>query len=168
MVIFVPLERLFAARSQHILRKAIGADLCYFFLSSLIPALLLSFPIGLVAWAAHSVVPDGVRTTMAGLPIWASVLAGLMAGEIGYYWGHRWSHEIPFLWSFHAVHHSAEEIDFLVHTRNHPLDLVFNRFCALGPTLCARLEPAGRAGGEPRARHCHADRHGLGVSSFTP
>ncbi|MCB1041779.1 MAG: sterol desaturase family protein [Acidobacteria bacterium] len=27
--------------------------------------------------------------------------------DFAYYWYHRWSHEVPFLWSFHMVHHSS-------------------------------------------------------------
>ena len=27
--------------------------------------------------------------------------------EMIYYWYHRWSHEIPFLWSIHHTHHSS-------------------------------------------------------------
>src|SRR5206468_3639184 len=50
-----------------------------------------------------------------------------------YYWGHRWSHEVPVLWRFHSIHHSAEAMDFLVHTRAHPLDMAFGRFCGLVP-----------------------------------
>ena len=42
VVIFVPLERLFAAHPQKIFRKGIGTDLGYYFLSSLLPALVLS------------------------------------------------------------------------------------------------------------------------------
>ena len=70
-----------------------------------------------------------------------------MAGEIGYYWGHRWSHEIPFLWRFHSIHHSAEEIDFLVNTRAHPFDMVFGRFCGLVPMYVLGLGgPVGPVG----------------------
>ena len=61
------------------------------------------------------------------------MLAALVVGEIGAYWGHRWSHEIPFLWRFHAIHHSAEEIDWLVSSRVHPVDHYFTRFCMLAP-----------------------------------
>lgn len=147
VVIFVPLERLFAAHPQKILRKGIGVDLGYYFLSSLLPALLLSAPIGLLAWTVHRVIPGSLHVMTASMPIWARILAGMVAGEIGYYWGHRWSHEIPFLWGFHSIHHSAEHIDFLVNTRAHPVDMVFGRFCALVPLYLLGLGgPVGSAG----------------------
>jgi sterol desaturase/sphingolipid hydroxylase (fatty acid hydroxylase superfamily) len=147
VVIFAPLERLFSVHPKKVLRKGIVTDLCYYFLSSLLPAVLLSAPIGLLAWAVHSVVPGGILAATAALPLWARVLAGLVAGEIGYYWGHRWSHEIPYLWRFHSIHHSAEEIDFLVNTRAHPVDMVFGRFCGLVPLYVLGLGgPVGTSG----------------------
>jgi sterol desaturase/sphingolipid hydroxylase (fatty acid hydroxylase superfamily) len=133
VVIFVPLERVFAAHPQNILRKGLGVDLGYYLLSSLLPAVLLSAPIGLLAFIAHNFVPHVVLETTAAQPLWARVLLGMVVGEIGYYWGHRLSHEVPFLWQFHSIHHSAEHIDFLVNTRAHPIDLVFGRFCSLVP-----------------------------------
>ena len=97
VVIFVPLERVFAVHPQKVLRKGIVTDICYYFLSSLLPALLLGVPVGLLAWVVHQAVPGGVLAATAALPLWARVFCGLVAGEVGYYWGHRWSHEIPFL-----------------------------------------------------------------------
>ena len=146
VVVFVPLERLFAAHPREILRKGIGTDLCYYFLSSLLPAMLLSVPIGMLAWAVRRFVPEGLLATTAAWPFWARALAGLVAGEIGYYWGHRWSHEDPFLWRFHSIHHSAEHVDFLVNTRVHPVDMVFSRFCGLVPIYVLGLGgPVGPA-----------------------
>ncbi len=133
VVIFVPLERLFGEHDQKVLRKGIVTDLGYYFLSSLLPALLLSLPLAGLAWAVHLAVPSGWLAVAGTMPLWARALAGLVAGEVGYYWGHRWSHEIPLLWRFHAIHHSAQELDFLVHTRAHPVDMVFGRFCAFVP-----------------------------------
>ncbi|MGE3821403.1 MAG: sterol desaturase family protein [Isosphaeraceae bacterium] len=133
VAILVPLERLFAVHPQKFFRKGIVTDLGYFFLSGLLPALLLGPPIALLAWSVRGVVPGEFLEATAALPIWARTLAGLVAGEAGYYWGHRWSHEIPFLWRFHSIHHSAEEMDFLVHTRAHPFDMAFGRFCGLVP-----------------------------------
>ena len=70
-------------------------------------------------------------------------------GEIGYYWGHRLSHEIPFLWRFHSIHHSAEHVDFLVNTRAHPIDLAFSKFCGLVPMYVLGLAgPVGLSGSE--------------------
>ena len=147
VAIFVPLERLFSAHPQKVFRKGIVVDLAYYFLSSLVPAILLSVPISLLAWAVHQAVPGSVLAASASWPLWARALAGLVAGEVGYYWAHRWSHEIPFLWGFHAIHHSAEEVDFLVHTRVHPVDLVFGRFCSLAPLYVLGLGgPIGSGG----------------------
>src|SRR5271165_2330792 len=50
MLIFVPLERLFAVRRQRVFRKAFGADVAYYFLSSLVPKFLLILPLSGFAW----------------------------------------------------------------------------------------------------------------------
>ena len=148
VVIFVPLEHFFAVYSHKTLRKGIGTDLCYYFVNSLVPAALLSIPIAALGWAVRHLVPSGLYTLVESLPLGAKVLAGFVAGEIGYYWGHRWSHEVPFLWRFHAIHHSAEEVDFLVNTRAHPLDMVFSRFCGIVPLYMLGLAgPTSASGG---------------------
>ncbi len=132
-VVFLPLERLFALHPQKIFRKAIAVDLGYYFLSSLLPGLLLAFPLSVVAWQAHRMVPGAVQATVTAWPFWLRAAMGLVVGEVGFYWGHRWSHAIPFLWRFHAIHHSAEHMDFMVHTRVHPVDMVFTRLAGLTP-----------------------------------
>ncbi len=132
-VVFIPLERLFALRPKKIFRKAIVTDVGYYFLNSLVPGLLLSFPLAVLAWSAHRILPAGFISLIVALPLWARLFAGMVVGEIGFYWGHRWSHEIPLLWRFHSVHHSAEEVDYLVSTRGHPVDLVFSRLCEFTP-----------------------------------
>ncbi len=132
-LIFVPAERLWAERKQKLARKAVLTDLFYYFLNNLLPANILAVPVSYLAVATHRLLPAGVTAVVAQLPLWLRLIAVLVVGEIGFYWGHRWSHQSPFLWRFHAVHHSAEEIDWLVNTRAHPLDMVFTRFCGIVP-----------------------------------
>lgn len=133
LIVFVPLERIWALRRLPVFRKAFGVDLIYYFLSGFAPRLLLTLPLTLLAATLHRLVPTGFYESMAAVPLWLRIPAALVVGEIGSYWGHRWSHEIAFLWRFHAIHHSAEDIDWLVNTRAHPVDLCFVRFCALVP-----------------------------------
>jgi sterol desaturase/sphingolipid hydroxylase (fatty acid hydroxylase superfamily) len=145
MIVFVPLERLCALHPQKVFRKAFLTDLAYCFLSGLLPKLLLVPPMAIVAWVVHSLVPAGLHSQVAALPLWIRFPAAMIVGEIGFYWGHRWTHEIPFLWRFHAIHHSAEEMDWLVNSRAHPVDMVFTRLCGLIPIYVLGLaQPAAK------------------------
>lgn len=40
---------------------------------------------------------------------WRTWAAGFVAVEIAYYWFHRFSHTVRWLWATHAVHHSSPE-----------------------------------------------------------
>lgn len=41
---------------------------------------------------------------------WRVWVLGFFVVEFAYYWFHRWSHMINWLWATHAVHHSANEL----------------------------------------------------------
>ncbi len=146
-LIFLPLERLFAVRPRKFFRKSLTQDLSYYFINGLVPGLLLATPLALVALAAHAIVPWRLQVAVAAWPLWQRVLMGFVVGEVGFYWGHRWTHEIPFLWRFHSIHHGAEEIYFLISARAHPLDNVFMRLCGLIPAcLLGVASPLGPDG----------------------
>jgi len=96
---------------------------------------------------AHAIVPYRLQAAVAEWPLWRRILAGLVVGEIGFYWGHRWTHEIPFLWRFHSIHHSAEHVYFLISARAHPLDNVFNKLSGLIPAyILGVADPITRTG----------------------
>ena len=70
IAIFVPLERLFAQRPTKFLRPQIGNDLTYYFLSSLVPAALMSVPLAVLATLMRKVLPVGFHDSVQGLPLW--------------------------------------------------------------------------------------------------
>lgn len=146
-IVFVPIERLFALRPARIWRREVGVDIGYYFINNLVPTLILAVPVAALTWVLNRLVPADVLHWSAALPTWARYVAAIVVVEIGTYWGHRWSHEIPFLWRFHAIHHSARHIDWLVNARAHPLDMVFGRFCGLAPLYVLGLAQARPGGG---------------------
>lgn len=48
--------------------------------------------------------------------VW-SFLGALLLFDFLFYWAHRWSHEVNFLWGAHVVHHSSEEFNLSVALR---------------------------------------------------
>lgn len=145
--VFVPLERLFAVHPKMVRRPAVLADLGFYFLNSLLPSFVLSLPLALLATAVHAVIPAPVEDAISAAPIWARLCVGLVVGELGAYWGHRLTHMVPFLWQFHAVHHNAEHMDWLVNTRSHPVDMVFTRLCTLVPLYVLGLGSSAQVSG---------------------
>ena len=129
----MPLEQLFAVRRRQASRKPILGDLGFYFLSGLIPHLLLAVPLSLAAYVAYHFVPWRVHAAVAAWPIWINALAAFVVADLGFYWGHRWTHRIPLLWRFHSLHHSPKHVYFLISARAHPVDNVFIRMCGLVP-----------------------------------
>lgn len=143
-VLLSPIERRWAVHRQKFFRKAFGTDLVYYFLSGLAPQALMIVPMTVLAAAVHRWEPAEFYTWAAQMPMGLRLLAAMVVGEIGAYWGHRLSHEIPFLWRFHAIHHSSEEMDWLVSSRAHPVDKLVMRLCGLVPMYVLGLaQPLG-------------------------
>lgn len=134
VLVFVPLERLFALRrEQRILRNLWQLDTIYLLLN----AAIIGFGLNLVLFGAlmltARIVPAQVQTWVGAQPFWIQLPVLLLAADLGFYGVHRMFHKVPWLWKFHAVHHSIEEMDWLAAHRVHPLDQILTKGASLLP-----------------------------------
>lgn len=58
------------------------------------------------------------------LPVWAQLLIYFIIIDFTHYLVHRMLHKVPWLWSFHKVHHSVKEMGFAAHLRYHWMENV--------------------------------------------
>jgi sterol desaturase/sphingolipid hydroxylase (fatty acid hydroxylase superfamily) len=135
-LVFVPLERLFALhQEQKIFRRAWANDLIFLFLNGMLNKLGILAIVAASIFAAGLVVPASFQATIGGLPYWVQIPAVILLSDLVLYWVHRMFHAVPWLWRFHAVHHSAEELDWLVSFRVHPVDMILSKGLSLVPVF---------------------------------
>ena len=62
--------------------------------------------------------------TMAGLPLWVSIVLGVIALDLVIYTQHVVFHHVPVLWRLHRMHHADLDIDVTTGLRFHPLEIL--------------------------------------------
>src|SRR5262249_30619282 len=108
-VVFVPLEKLFALRPQRVFRSGLLTDLTHILVNAALTG------IGVVALVVVAAIPllwIGHLELVSALPGWAAVALAVALVAVANYCGHRLTHQVPFLWRFHSVHHSIEQMDW--------------------------------------------------------
>lgn len=58
-------------------------------------------------------------------PMFFQIVLGMLIAEFGLYWAHRIAHEWPFMWRFHALHHSVTRLWVINTGRFHLADTIF-------------------------------------------
>jgi len=129
-LVFVPLERLFALRSQRVFRRNYVTDLTHFFVNNVFVTV---GAVVLVVLAALPLIWLRAIDVEAMFPSAVTIPIALALVFVGNYWGHRLTHTVPFLWRFHSVHHSIERMDWLAAARLHPLDSAFTQAFTILP-----------------------------------
>ena len=74
-------------------------------------------------------------------PLVGQLALALVLGELGTYWVHRFQHEWPLLWRFHATHHSAQRLYWLNAARFHFLDIFMNTLPISIPLIALGAPP---------------------------
>jgi sterol desaturase/sphingolipid hydroxylase (fatty acid hydroxylase superfamily) len=63
---------------------------------------------------------------LIGLPLWASIVAGVIALDLVIYIQHVVFHHVPLLWRVHRMHHADLDIDVTTGVRFHPLEILLS------------------------------------------
>jgi sterol desaturase/sphingolipid hydroxylase (fatty acid hydroxylase superfamily) len=142
-LVFVPLEKLFAFRPQKVFRRGIATDLTHLLVNNVFVTI---GTFALVIVAALPLLWVRALDLEAALPPGAAIALGLAVAFLGNYVGHRLTHRVPFLWRFHAVHHSIEQMDWVASGRLHPLDAAFTQACTVLPVLLLGYHAGAFAG----------------------
>jgi sterol desaturase/sphingolipid hydroxylase (fatty acid hydroxylase superfamily) len=125
-LIFRPLEMVFPAKpGQRFFRPGWFTDLCFFLGQNLLWTDLVFWGLAHFRAGLDSLVSPSFRQAVGSQPWWLQAIEGVLLSDFCIYWGHRLQHRVGFLWRFHAVHHSAEHLDWLAAYREHPLDTVY-------------------------------------------
>ena len=102
------------------------ADALYLPTTGLVAALMrpavATVGVGVASWVSARF---GVGLWPHDWPLALQLPLSWVVVELFAYWPHRWLHEVPWLWRFHATHHSPERLYWLNATRAHPLEHVF-------------------------------------------
>lgn len=64
---------------------------------------------------------------MRTFPLWAVFLIGFLVRDFVQWWVHRLLHRVEWLWNFHKVHHSVEQMGFAAHLRYHWMETIVYR-----------------------------------------
>jgi len=145
-VIFIPVERLFWRVRQRIFRGGWRTDVTHFAVSHLMVQVTVLATMLPATLFFHWAVADTLQASVAAQPIWLQVIEAMFVADLFAYVAHRMFHEIPFLWRFHAIHHSSELMDWLASSRLHVVDIVVTRAFGFIPLYVLGFSPLAIAG----------------------
>jgi sterol desaturase/sphingolipid hydroxylase (fatty acid hydroxylase superfamily) len=136
--------------------RGLTTDAIYWFIVPFIgPYIRTALMVSFAAIAMRFVTADDLsdylthgRGPLGGLALWVQGALYLLASDFLLYWIHRLFHGAQ-LWPYHAVHHSAEDVDWTTAYRSHPVNLCFGMFfvdvvmlfAGVSPTVMMALAP---------------------------
>ncbi len=129
--------------------RGLATDLCYWLVMSL---LLPYMRLGVLMVVAvpltgitdpnelNTYVVEG-RGLLSHIAFWPQVAVYLLLSDFLLYWTHRIFHS-PRMWPYHAIHHSAEDVDWTTALRSHPINLLLGSILIDALMLCLGIAPA--------------------------
>jgi len=133
-LMFIVLEKLFPLyRNQLVFRKEWQTDLKHFAVNHFLVGLILLTVNFVIHHAFGWLVNHDFQLAVQRIWFIPQLLLCILVADLAQYWTHRAYHEIPYLWKFHAVHHSTKTMDWLAGSRQHVFEIIATRVLVLAP-----------------------------------
>jgi sterol desaturase/sphingolipid hydroxylase (fatty acid hydroxylase superfamily) len=140
------LEMIFPWRkNQPIIRKDFWLDGFYMFFNFFVFGLMIS---GFYAALEHIFSEVGITMTSLSLfdfktlPLWLQLVIFFVINDFVQWFTHVLLHRFGFLWRFHQVHHSVQEMGFAAHLRYHWMEnILYKPLKTLAVMLVGGFEP---------------------------
>ena len=141
-LILVPLERIWPQYPrQGTFRPEWLLDVVYWG-STHLPIQILSFLVLLPATLGTKYLNVPLlHDAIARLPLVVQFLLAVVVADLAEYVIHLAFHKVPFLWRFHAIHHSSKALDWIAGSRSHVVDDTLVRGLILLPMMLAFSQP---------------------------
>lgn len=120
-------------REQKVFRKDFWLDAFYMFFNyfffNLLIYIALSNTTELLFKKAMTTIglSSGPLVSFANLPLWLQFILFFLIYDFVQWCVHNALHRFPFLWRFHRVHHSVQEMGFAAHLRYHFMENIVYR-----------------------------------------
>ena len=143
-LMYAPIERIFPHRKQQrLFRIEWKEDLFYYLVSSMLVQIFSFLALAPSTFINANTDSWGAfRAGVASLPWAVQFLLVVVLSDLAQYWYHRVFHKVPFLWGFHAVHHSAKAMDWLAGSRMHFVEIVLLRSITSLPLFTLGFSPS--------------------------
>lgn len=120
------LERIWPwRRKQKLLRRQFAQDLGWLVLNGHYVGILVAYVAAfLFTWAVPAIDRTKSLHLVSEQPLWVQFIVFFLVKDF-LEWGiHMLLHRVPWLWEFHKVHHSIEELDWIGNFRFHWMEIV--------------------------------------------
>jgi sterol desaturase/sphingolipid hydroxylase (fatty acid hydroxylase superfamily) len=133
-------------REQKVFRKGFWQDVIWLVFNGHYLGLILAIFTGYTIQAFNSFlyklgvpVPESLAL-LAGTPLWLQFIVFLILKDFIEWNIHRLLHNVPWLWEFHKLHHSIEELDWIGNFRFHWGEIVVYKTLSYLPLVVLGID----------------------------
>lgn len=72
----------------------------------------------------HRFLSPSIVFVVKSQPALLQFVEAFFIAQLAFYFVHRLSHQVSWLWRFHSIHHSSAELDWLASARVHPIEMI--------------------------------------------